>query len=428
MRRHLILAFALLAACAGGDDSTPAADRQADAADAATAYASDLTGLTPEQLEAGRLDPSWRASAEADARARAGDTATVPERAPTGPAESPRTTAGEVLADTSGAGPDQSWDDISPATVNAPAAGLPIRGDAEGPSVARLQILLDRARFRPGVIDGRWGKNTEKAIYWFQGERGLETTGEADRATMQRLEQEGGAERMVVVHTLTEEDVQGPFVSLPEDVYERAEMDCLCYESLREKLAEVFHTTPDLLQQLNPELDLDAVAAGDPLNVPNVDAFHLADLPDGKYTGGGPVERIVISAGGHYLHALDEQGRILYHFPTTLGSDYAPSPAGEFSVESITFDPTWHYQPDLLTGEDPSKEDAVLPPGPNNAVGIVWMALSEPHYGIHGTGAPATIGYATSHGCVRLTNWDAALLATNLPPGTEVSFRDVEGR
>lgn len=424
MRVHALIAAVLIAAC-GGDADDPETEARAAAADgSATAYASSLAQPTAEELEAGRLDGAWRRYADEDARERAAARGEAGgERA-----ASRETEPGESTTPTSSDTAGPSWENITPGAVNAAPGGLPIQGDVAGPAVARIQILLDRVRFRPGVIDGRWGKNTEKAVYWFQNERGIETSGAVDRPTLERLEREAGlGEDVVVSHTLTDADVAGPFADIPEDVYERAAQDCLCYESLREKLGEVFHTAPELLEQLNPDLDLNALSAGDALQVPNVETFHLDDLPDGQYTGGGSVARIAISDGGHYLHALDDDGSILYHFPTTLGSDYAPSPSGEFGVESITFDPMWHYQPDLLTGVDPSRDDAVLPDGPNNAVGIVWMQLSEPHYGIHGTDAPESIGYATSHGCVRLTNWDAGLLGRNVAPDTPVTFRDVSG-
>ena len=431
MRFKVLIAALFIAACgdAPDSDSDPADRAAAGDAAAATAMASDFSALSPEDLEAGRLDRSWRQWADADARERAAARGAAGEGTAS---DAPRSgDTGGAAADTAGGSSGEgvardTWNEISARTVNARPADLPLAGDVSGPSVARLQVLLDRVRFSPGIIDGRWGKNTEKAVYWFQNERGMEATGEADRATMDRLEEEAALrDRVVISHTLTEADVRGPFVDLPEDTYARAEQDCLCYESLREKLGEVFHTSPELLEQLNPGVDLGAVSAGDQLDVPNVEAFHVDALPDGKYTGGGEVARIVISDGGHYLHGLNAEGNILYHFPTTLGSDYAPSPSGDFSVTSITFDPTWHYQPDLLTGVDPSEEDAILPPGPNNAVGIVWMQLSRDHYGIHGTSAPETIGYATSHGCVRLTNWDAAVLGQSIPEGVTVEFRDV---
>ena len=133
----------------------------------------------------------------------------------------------------------------------------------------------------------------------------------------------------------------------------------------------------------------------------------------------------MISDGGYYLHATAADGRILAHFPATLGAEYDPSPRGEFSIVAIAQDPTWHYQPRILATVDDDDEPAVIPAGPNNAVGVVWMELSEPHFGIHGTRAPETIGYTTSHGCVRLTNWDARFLSHQIEEGVDVEFRDV---
>lgn len=419
-----VVFIAVAAACGDGEDEDTVV-RTAAAENSATAYGSGSEELSAEELEAGRLDAGWRQFADADARdraaARQGGTADTTRSDPDTTRSDPDTTR-------SASNGSESWEDITAEAVNRAAADLPIRGDAAGPSVARLQILLDRARFSPGSIDGRWGKNTEKAVYWFQNENGLEPTGEADEATMQRLEEAATLDQPARTHTLTEDDVAGPFNQLPDDVYARAEQRCLCYQSLSEKLGEVFHTSPELLEQLNPGVDLESLSAGDQLDVPDVETFHTDDLPEGEHRGGEAVARIVISDGGHYLHAVDDSGDILYHFPSTLGADYAPSPTGEFSVRSITFDPTWHYQPGILSGVDPDEEDAVLPPGPNNAVGVVWMALSEEHYGIHGTAAPESIGYATSNGCVRLTNWDAARLGRMTPPDTPVEFRDVDGR
>jgi lipoprotein-anchoring transpeptidase ErfK/SrfK len=410
---RIVLAVFLLAipACDRGDDpERHGTSGQGHAAAeerrrTATAIASGRAELSPEELESGRLDPSWRRYAQSDG--------VLPSEA--GRSSQRRSPAA-----------DESWDAISPERVNGPPA-LPVAGDVQGPSVARIQILLAQARFSPGIIDGRWGKNTEKAVYWFQHANDLAATGEVDQATMDALTRRGRAEQ-ARSYRLSERDVAGPFVAVPADIYERAELECLCYESLREKLGEVFQSSPELLEQLNPGVDLDALVAGDFLNVPAVERFHVGDLPEGRYTGGGEVRRIVVSVGGHYLHALDEAGNILYHFPSTLGADYAPSPTGEHVVESITFNPDWHYQPDLLPDVDPADPDAVIPAGPNNDVGVVWMALSKPHYGIHGTRAPETIGYATSAGCVRLTNWDAAFLARRVPEGVPVEFVHVDRR
>jgi lipoprotein-anchoring transpeptidase ErfK/SrfK len=400
MRAQIVLVGLLLcSACRFSDNDENAAEEQDGSY--ASAYATGSDRLTPEELEAGRLQMDWRQFIERDTTAGADSVTT--------PADSARR-----------AGSTESWDDISLEAVNGGPALLPISGDVQGPSVLRVQILLDRALFSPGIIDGKWGRNAEKAVYWLQRREGLRATGYVDEPTWQKLQQLGGQPRELVRgHALTAEDVAGPFIDLPDDYYERRNLDCQCYESLGEKLAERFHASEDLLRKLNPNVDLNSVAAGTSLNVPAVDRSAAAAVN---------VAKLVVSDGGKYVHGLDASGRLLYHFPATLGSDYSPSPSGDYRVTNIAQDPSWHYQPKLLEGVPDSEPDAVLPAGPNNAVGVVWMQLSKRHYGIHGTSAPETIGYATSNGCVRLTNWDAEFLSHRVPPGTAVEFRDLSGR
>lgn len=405
MRRLGCLLGLLLVALAGLlvwlwlDDEPPAPpeERTAEVAWAAG------DSLTEAEVEAGRYDDDWRDAIEFP----------VPE---------PRELGLDTIAI------PETWGDISglaaeplPVAVDAPEPDaperpdvhLPLGGQVEGPSVLWVQALLDRARFSPGVIDGKWGKNTEKAVFWLQREAGLPPTGVVDSVTFERLwERAGRPGTLVVARTLDEEDVAGPFAPIPADVYALAKRKCSCYESLSEKLAERFHASLAILRELNPDVELDALAAGDTLRVPDLDA----PVPEGE------VARIQISGTGYYVHAVDADGRILYHFPTTLGSAYDPSPEGNLEVVSIHPDPWFHYQPRLLAGVDPSLPATTLPPGPNNLVGDTWIKLSKPHYGIHGTRAPETIGYATSSGCVRLTNWDARFLRERIAPGTPVVF------
>ena len=313
----------------------------------------------------------------------------------------------------------EKYSDISMENVNTKKQYTPLSGDVSGPSVFRAQLLLDQDQFSPGIIDGKWGKNTEKAIYWFQKKAGLPANGQVDQKTYQKLvEVSGSQDKLVTEQQLSDKDVSGPFVKIPADIYEKAKMDCMCYESLTEKLSEMYHITPDLLQQLNPKVKLDDLKAGDKIVAPTLPT--IAENPNKD------VDKIVVSDGGHYVHALDAQGNVLAHYPSTLGSDYNPSPTGNYKITSVTEKPTWHYQPELLDGG--GGKDAMIPPGPNNAVGMVWMALSKPHYGIHGTSAPETIGYATSHGCIRLTNWDVLALSRRVKAGTPVEFRDLSGR
>ncbi|MBW3534907.1 MAG: L,D-transpeptidase family protein, partial [Gemmatimonadetes bacterium] len=444
----LVFPAVLVLACSPGQDGDDGG-RALSAGAGSDAMGTGVEELTAADVERGRHDPAWRAFAERDraerTAARTGGTAAGASGAPGGGERAESGTGGTAGDPASGEaeGRDgsarspadtatgESWDDIGAGSLDVDPAALPLEGEAEGPSVLAVQVLLDRARFSPGVADGYWGKNTEKAVYWLQSERGMEATGVVDRATLDMLRGEAGSDGELTTRIrLTDALVSGPFVSIPEGIYERAEMECLCYESLGEKLAERFHTTREVLSALNPGLELDALSAGEELVVPDHGA--PADSLTARDAGrdGTPVARIVVSDGGHYLHALAADGSILYHFPSTLGSDYAPSPTGDYAVNSIARDPTWHYQPELLTGEDPSRDDAIIPPGPNNPVGVVWIDLTKPHYGIHGTAAPSTIGYATSHGCVRLTNWDAAFLADRpgVESGTPVQFRDGSGR
>jgi lipoprotein-anchoring transpeptidase ErfK/SrfK len=230
-------------------------------------------------------------------------------------------------------------------------------------------------------------------------------------------------------YTVTREDLAGPFTRVPEETAAKAELDCLCYESPAELLAERFHTSPELLARLNPETEL---AVGTELWVPAVEVVEPGGSAarDGGQgaapangVGAGEVARILVSRRGFYLHALDASGRILRHFPTTVGSSYDPSPEGAFRVTGIAWQPDFHYQPKLFSDVPDTDEELMLPPGPNSPVGMVWIGLSEDGYGIHGSAQPETIGYTTSHGCIRLTNWDATTLARLIAQGVPVVFR-----
>jgi lipoprotein-anchoring transpeptidase ErfK/SrfK len=349
---------------------------------------------TAEAIESGRLDASWRQVVQLD-----------------------------TLTLRDSAGSPELWDQITVESVNGSPMHVPLYGDVGGPSVLRLQTLLDRALFSPGIIDGRWGANTEKALYWFQRRERLPATARLDRPTFERLVQlAGNPHEIARQHQLSVDDVAGPFIDLPpltgDAIYEVAKKPCTCYESLGEKLSELFHVTPEVLAKLNPETSFDSLAAGDRIWVPNV--------RDSAASPTGIVARLIVSDRGRYLHAVDSAQRILYHFPTTVGASYDPSPSGDYRVTAIRENPIWHFQPDLLGKVPDHKPDARIPGGPNNAVGIVWMALSVPHYGIHGTNAPETIGYTSSAGCVRLTNWDALFLSRRIQPGVSVSFRDTK--
>ncbi|HVS32887.1 MAG TPA: L,D-transpeptidase, partial [Thermoanaerobaculia bacterium] len=317
-------------------------------------------------------------------------------------------------------GAKETLQGLTPAAINNAPVSVPIRGDVAGPSVLKTQVYLDRANFSVGVVDGRWGKNSSIALWWYQRTQGLEATGAVDQETFRSLAASAGGVPAVTTHQLTADDVKGPFVTVPEDVYEKAKLDCLCYESLAEKLAERFHTTVDFLALVNPERNLSQVAAGETLNVPNVRAAVTSDRPD--------IARVVVSIAGSTFNAFDSSGNLILHAPTTLGSKYDPSPRETTTVKAIAHDPHFHYQPTLFHEVPDSDPEANLNPGPNSPVGVVWIALSKPHFGIHGTADPESIGYASSHGCVRLTNWDAKEVAHRISPNVEVEFVDTRAK
>ncbi|MBK5257969.1 MAG: murein L,D-transpeptidase [Thermoanaerobaculia bacterium] len=309
---------------------------------------------------------------------------------------------------------------LSLAAINTAPIAVPIQGDLSGPSVLKTQVYLDRLRFSVGALDGRWGKNSAISLWWFQRSRGLDSTGAVDEPTFRALAAAAAGEAAVRGHTLTADDVKGPFESMPEDVYDKAKLACLCYESLSEKLAEQFHTTVELLETLNPNVKLADLAEGAAITVPNVRAEVSQDSPD--------IAKVVISVAGSTLNAFDASGNLVFHAPTTLGSKYDPSPNETVSVKKVAFDPNFHYQPKLFAEVPDDEPEANLNPGPNSPVGVVWIALSKPHFGIHGTADPDSIGYASSHGCVRLTNWDAREVAHRISPNVPVEFVDTRAK
>lgn len=303
--------------------------------------------------------------------------------------------------------------------INNSPINVPVYGDVSGPSVLKAQVYLDRVHFSVGVIDGRWGRNSAISVWWWQRSHGLEATGDVDEQTFRSLAAAAGYPDAVVPHQLNADDVKGPFVHIPDDVYEQQKLDCLCYESLREKLAEEFHATEDFLELLNPGVKFSDLQAGQTINVPNVRPPLTSDTHD--------IVKVVVSIVGNSLNGFDANGNLVFHAPTTLGSQYDPSPSETVKVLKIIENPHFHYDPKLYHEVPHDMPDAHLNPGPNSPVGVVWMALSKPHYGIHGTKSPDEIGYASSHGCVRLTNWDALELAHRISEGIEVEFVDTRG-
>lgn len=314
----------------------------------------------------------------------------------------------------------ESLKNMTAEQLNAAPVAVPIKGDVSGPSVLKTQVFLDRLDFSVGVLDGRWGRNSAITLWWFQRSRGINAAepGAVDEQTYRVLAEAAGNVPALVSRTLSEDDVKGPFVSVPDDMYEKADLECLCYESKQEKLAERFHTTQEFLEKLNPDADFPALKAGDKLWVPNVREPLTQDRPD--------IARVVVSIRGNTFNAFDAQGNLIFHAPTTVGSKYDPSPNETVSVKKIVHDPHFHYQPTLFSEVPDSEPEANLNPGPNSPVGVVWIALSKPHFGIHGTSDPDSIGYASSHGCVRLANWDAEEVGHRISENVQVEFLDTQ--
>jgi lipoprotein-anchoring transpeptidase ErfK/SrfK len=280
-----------------------------------------------------------------------------------------------------------------------------------------VQVLLDRRNFSPGVIDGTLGRNASRALAAFQSSQRLEPSGIIDCATWQAL---GGASEPVThTYVVTDEDARGPFASrIPDDLLRQAALPALSYQSLEERLAERFHTSAALLARLNRGVRMIAGAA---LTVPAVVPFDETAKPP---AGAPEIDWIVeVSRDESSLRVVGDDGRIALFAPVSSGSEHDPLPLGEWKVNSVHWMPKFHYNPQLFWDADAAHSRATIAPGPNNPVGVVWIDINVEHYGLHGTPEPARVGYGQSHGCVRLTNWDAARLASLVKPGTRVVFR-----
>jgi len=273
--------------------------------------------------------------------------------------------------------------------------------------VLAAQILLDRSGHSPGVIDAMMGANTRRAIRAFAREHGLPTHGSVDAALVEELMRaHPGA--LLQRHRITEAEAAGPFRDVPAGMVGMSRLDRTAYESPAELLAERFHMSEGLLRALNPGADFGRAGT------------EILVAAPGDARGGAEVARIEIDKDASELSAYAADGTLVASYPVTVGSATYPSPSGTLAVNAVAPAPTYHFDPSGRSW-GPSRE-LTIAPGPNNPVGSVWIDLDRPGFGIHGTPEPGLIGKTSSHGCVRLTNWDAEELAEMVSPGTEVVF------
>lgn len=298
---------------------------------------------------------------------------------------------------------------IDAAKVNDATLTEPVRPGASASAILRAQILLARAYFSSGEIDGRYGENLKGAIADYRAAHGL-PAGEIVDAEAWKLLNSDPAPALVRA-PIAPEDVAGPFAEIPQDMMEKAKLPALSYSSPLEGIAEKYHSSPSLLQKLNPGASFDR--AGEEIVVPNV----LVAPPE-------KAASIVVSKSRRAVIALDAGGRILSRYPATTGSEHDPLPIGKWKILGVAKNPPFHYNPDLFWDAKGSDQKTTVQPGPNNPVGVAWIDLSKEHYGIHGTPEPSQIGKTQSHGCIRLTNWDVAELSRMVGYGTPANLEE----
>lgn len=298
---------------------------------------------------------------------------------------------------------------VNEATLARDLRGRAVKPD---PAIVKAQVLLSRRGISPGAIDGLDGDNFRKAIAQFRRQEGLGEGDAMDAGVWQALGGDAAGD-IVVAYEITAKDVGYDFAArIPRDYARQAAMRRLAYTSAREMLAERFHMSERLLVALNRRGQFRK--AGQSILVV---AAARSEAP-------GAAERVEAVKSTGMVVVYGPGGRFLASYPATIGSGETPSPAGEYRIERVVSNPTYHYDPEKNFRQGNNLGKLLLPAGPNNPVGTVWIALSKPTFGIHGTPEPTRVSKTSSHGCVRLTNWDAESLAAMVKPGMPVRFVD----
>lgn len=323
----------------------------------------------------------------------------------------------------------------------------------------RLQIFLDNANFGSGKIDGHGGEFTKKALALYRASMGLPAKDKADAKAAPDISgmDLSSVTPVFTTYTITQEDAE-TVDDMPSGPVAESKVKWLPYKTLLEAVAEKFHSDPKFIKQLNPD-KVDHLKAGDEIKVPNVKPFELSSvkaLKPGDYMetvasnelGGDtasssgdeksalekttaekkeseqksePPLTIHVSTKDSMLEVLAGE-KVAAAFPVTVGSEQTASPIGSWTVKAIAKLPNFRYDPKMLKEGKRSSNSHLLPPGPNNPVGVVWIALNKPGIGIHGTDDPDSVGRSASHGCIRLANWDIVKLAAMVKPGMHVTI------
>ena len=342
---------------------------------------------------------------------------------------------------------------IPQASAKRKAARASKSTKADIEAATRLQVFLDRANFGPGKIDGRYNDLTRKALAAYRESRGEQPQTspppQSKRKSNAAPDVAGldlaSVDPVFIPYTVTDADFQniGP---LPKEPAQEAKLKFLPYRDAADAIAEKFHSDIHFFEQLNPG-KLKTIKPGDQLMVPNVEPFELASVKDIKpgsevasraaneiedqpdAQAGTPEQNR--GATGNVVVNVDTKTNILQvhdgekliaAYPVTVGSVRTASPIGEWKVRRITKMPTFRYDKEMLEHGQRSGNFHLLPPGPRNPVGVMWIALNKKGIGIHGTNDPGSIGHAASHGCIRLANWDVVRLATKIKSGDNVSI------